>query len=112
MCISIFFDKLVKFLEFEESIESSFMTVRHVRMSLRESAQVFIVFASLRGGSIRMITDLPVVCEFPKMFPDDIGDLPSEREVEFTIHLLLGTSFVSMAPYMMSASELSEMKKQ
>ena len=45
------------------------------------------------------------------MFPDDINDLPPEREVEFSIDLVSGTSPVSMAPYRMSTSELGELKK-
>ncbi|MCI58708.1 cellular nucleic acid-binding protein, partial [Trifolium medium] len=35
-----------------------------------------------------------------------------EREVEFTIDLVPGTSPISMALYQMSASELKELKKQ
>ena len=40
---------MVKFLESKDNMELSFMAPRHVEMSLRESAQEFIVFASLRG---------------------------------------------------------------
>lgn len=46
------------------------------------------------------------------MFPEDICDFPPECNVEFTIDLVPGTSPVSMAPYRMYASELSELKKQ
>jgi len=46
------------------------------------------------------------------VFPDDITDLPPEREVEFAIDLVSGTSPISIAPYRMSASELGELKKQ
>ena len=46
------------------------------------------------------------------MFPYEISDFPLESEVEFSIDVVLGTSLVSMAPYRMSASELSELKKQ
>jgi hypothetical protein len=53
-----------------------------------------------------------VVCEFPEVFPDEIPDVPPEREVEFSIDLVPGTKPVSMAPYRMSASELAELKKQ
>ncbi|MCI36275.1 RNA-directed DNA polymerase (Reverse transcriptase), partial [Trifolium medium] len=56
--------------------------------------------------------ELPVVCEFPDVFPDDVSDVPPEREVEFTIDLIPGSSPISMAPYRMSASELKELKKQ
>ena len=50
--------------------------------------------------------------EFPEVFPEDVSEFPPEREVEFAIDLVLGTSPVSMAPYRMSASELAELKKQ
>ncbi|MCI57297.1 cellular nucleic acid-binding protein [Trifolium medium] len=56
--------------------------------------------------------ELPVVCEFLDVFPEDVSDVPPEREVEFTIDLVPGTSPISMAPYQMSASELNELKKQ
>lgn len=69
----ICFVKLVKFLESKEVIELSCMIV------------IFMVFMSLRGGSDRMISDLPDVCEFPKVFPDDISDLLPKHEVEFSV---------------------------
>ena len=59
-----------------------------------------------------MIDRLPLVKEFPEVFPDEIPDVPPEREVEFAIDLVPGTKPVSMAPYRMSASELAELKKQ
>ena len=59
-----------------------------------------------------MIDRLPVVNEFPEVFPDEIPDVPPEREVEFSINLVPGTKPVSMAPYRMSASELAKLKKQ
>ena len=49
---------------------------------------------------------------FPEVFPDDINDLPPEREVEFNIDLIPGTRPVSMTPYRMSPAELAELKKQ
>src|ERR1051325_320570 len=55
---------------------------------------------------------LEMVNEFPEVFPEDVNELPPEREVEFALDLIPGTSPVSMASYRMSASELSELKKQ
>ncbi|XP_050915367.1 uncharacterized protein LOC127130391 [Lathyrus oleraceus] len=46
-----------------------------------------------------------------RVFPEDISNLPPEREVEFAIDLVPDMILVSMAPYRMSASELSDMKK-
>ncbi|XP_059639069.1 uncharacterized protein LOC132281375 [Cornus florida] len=53
-----------------------------------------------------------VVCEFLDVFPDDLPDLPSKREVEFVINLMLGTAPISMVPYCMAPAELEELKKQ
>lgn len=73
---------------------------------------MFIILASMKAESKAMIGELHVVCDFPEMFPDDISDLSSEREVEFTIELVLGTSPVLMTPFRLLASELCELKKQ
>jgi len=70
------------------------------------------MFALLKESCEKGVGDLPVVQEFPEVFPDDITDLPPEREVEFAINLVLRTSPISIAPYQMSASELGELKKK
>ena len=79
---------------------------------MHEEAPMFSLMASLSVETQAIIEELQVVCEFPEVFLDEILDVPSEREVEFAIDLVPGTRPVSMAPYMMSASELSELKKQ
>jgi len=68
------------------------------------------VFLSVENQAV--IDKLQVVCEFPEVFPDEIPNVPPEREVEFLIDLVPGTKPVSMAPYRMSASELAELKKR
>lgn len=55
---------------------------------------------------------MPIVKEFPEVFPYDITDLPSEREVEYAIDLVPGTSPISTTSYRMSALKLGELKKQ
>jgi hypothetical protein len=47
------------------------------------------------------VDSLPVVRDFPEVFPDDIESLPPEREVEFSIELIPGAGPVSKAPYRM-----------
>ncbi|XP_050895582.1 uncharacterized protein LOC127102225 [Lathyrus oleraceus] len=79
---------------------------------LKDEAQVFVMFASLKAESKAKIDEFPVVCHFPEVFPDDINDPPPEREVEFSIDLIPGTRSISMAPYRMSPTKLAELKKQ
>jgi hypothetical protein len=58
----------------------------------------------------KLIADIPVVCEFPNVFPDDLPGLPSDRDVEFKIELLAGTAPISRRPYRMLPNELAELK--
>jgi len=69
------------------------------------------MFALLKESSEKGVGDFPVVQVFPEVFWDDITELPPEREVEFAIDLVPGTSPILIAPYRMFASELGELKK-
>ena len=41
------------------------------------------------------LCDIPVVCEFPDVFPDELPSLPPDRDVEFRIELVPGTAPIS-----------------
>jgi hypothetical protein len=60
----------------------------------------------------KAIQDIPVVCEFPDVFPDDLPGLPPDRDVEFKIELIPGTAPISRRPYRMPPNELAELKTQ
>jgi hypothetical protein len=60
----------------------------------------------------KAIEDIPVVCEFLDVFPDDLPKLPPDREVEFKIELIPGTAPISRRPYRMPPNELAELKIQ
>jgi hypothetical protein len=53
-----------------------------------------------------------VLTEFPDVFSEDLPELPSEREVEFTIDLVPEIGPISKAPYRMAPVELKELKEQ
>jgi hypothetical protein len=57
-------------------------------------------------------SDIPIVCEYLDVFPDDVTSLPPEREIEFSIDLVPGSQPISVAPYRMSPLELRELKSQ
>ena len=54
----------------------------------------------------------PVVDEFLDVFPDDLPGMPSDRDIEFIIKLLSGTTPIAKRPYRMGVNELEELKKQ
>ncbi|MCI81528.1 cellular nucleic acid-binding protein, partial [Trifolium medium] len=63
------------------------MCCREVARSVKAQEDVFAMFASLRVEEKTGVDMLPVVREFTDVFPDDIVDLPPEREVEFSIDI-------------------------
>jgi len=54
--------------------------------------------------------NIPVVCEFTGVFPNDLPRLPPDRDVEFRIDLKPGTTPVSRRAYRMPPKELAELK--
>ncbi|XP_050888845.1 uncharacterized protein LOC127094008 [Lathyrus oleraceus] len=103
-----YFDKLVSFLEFDASDEL-FVSAKQVDKLMKDDVEVFMILASMKAERRVVIDELPVWCDFPKMFPDDISDSPSKCKVEFSIDLAPGTSLVWMASYRVSTLELSEL---
>ncbi len=55
---------------------------------------------------------VPIVKEFPEVFPDDLPGVPPEREIDFGIDLLPDTRPISIPPYRMAPAELKELKEQ
>ena len=47
------------------------------------------------------LAEIPVACEYPDVFPDDLPGISSDRDVEFAIELQLGTAPFSRRQYRM-----------
>ncbi|WVZ57938.1 hypothetical protein U9M48_008266 [Paspalum notatum var. saurae] len=70
------------------------------------------VIYQLHSLVTKTLEEIPVVCEYPDVFPDDIPGLPPDRAVEFAIDLVPGTAPIAKAPYRMSGKEYDELKRQ
>ena len=58
------------------------------------------------------LEDISIVRKFPDIFLEDLSGLPPNREIEFSIDILAGSSLISKAPYQMALAELRELKEQ
>jgi hypothetical protein len=56
------------------------------------------------------LIDIPMICEFIDVFPNELPGLPPDRDVEFKIELVSGTTPISRRPYRMPPNELAELK--
>jgi hypothetical protein len=55
------------------------------------------------------LKDIPIVCEYPDVFPDDLPGMPPDRDIEFVIEVQPGTAPISKRPYRMPPNELAEL---
>jgi hypothetical protein len=58
------------------------------------------------------VEKIPVVCDYPDVFPDELPGMPPDRDIEFAIELQPGTAPISKRTYRMPPAELAELKKQ
>jgi hypothetical protein len=56
-------------------------------------------------------SEVPVVNEFPDVFPEELLGMPSDRDIEFVIELKPGTTPIYKTPYRMATPELAELKE-
>ncbi|GJW95179.1 putative reverse transcriptase domain-containing protein [Tanacetum coccineum] len=60
----------------------------------------------------KRVEDVPVIRDFPEVFPDDLPGLPPHCQVEFKIDLVPGATPVARAPYRLAPSEMKELSNQ
>nr|GEW30180.1 putative reverse transcriptase domain-containing protein [Tanacetum cinerariifolium] len=60
----------------------------------------------------KRLEDVPIVRDFPKVFPKDLSGILPTRQFEFQIDLVLGAAPVARAPYRLAPSEMKELADQ
>ncbi|GJV61178.1 putative reverse transcriptase domain-containing protein [Tanacetum coccineum] len=60
----------------------------------------------------KRLEDIPIVLEFPEVFPKDLPGIPPTRQVEFQIDLIPSVAPIARAPYRVAPSEMKELSDQ
>ncbi|GKA45399.1 putative reverse transcriptase domain-containing protein [Tanacetum coccineum] len=83
---------------------------------MAKGCQVFLAQISAKKeedkSERKQIEDVPIVRDFPEVFPEDLPGLPPARPVEFQIDLIPGAAPVARAPYRLAPSEMKELSEQ
>jgi hypothetical protein len=56
-------------------------------------------------------SEVPVINEFPNVFPKELPGMPPDRDIKFMILLKPGTTPIYKTPYRMATPELAELKE-
>ncbi|GKE73341.1 putative reverse transcriptase domain-containing protein, partial [Tanacetum coccineum] len=60
----------------------------------------------------KRLEDVPIVRDFPEVFPEDLSGLSLTRQMEFQIDLIPGAAPVARVPYRLAPSEMKELSEQ
>nr|GEV24453.1 putative reverse transcriptase domain-containing protein [Tanacetum cinerariifolium] len=60
----------------------------------------------------KRLEDVPIVQDFPEVFPEDFSGIPPTRQVEFQIDVVPGATLVARVPYRLAPSEMKELLDQ
>ncbi|KAJ0479687.1 putative nucleotidyltransferase, Ribonuclease H [Helianthus annuus] len=82
------------------------------RKSLITGCIAFLVHVVDKKAEKRKVEDIPVVREYPEVFPEDLPGLPPQRQVKFSIDLVPGAAPVAKASYRLAPTEMQELSTQ
>ena len=94
------------------SVMSHAISTMQARRFMRKGCETFLaVILDSKRGQVD-VEKIPVVREFPDVFPEELPGIPHEREVDLAIEIVPGTVPMSRAPYRMAPTGLKELKSQ
>ncbi|KAJ0770963.1 putative nucleotidyltransferase, Ribonuclease H [Helianthus annuus] len=79
---------------------------------LRKGHTAILALVTDASTKEKRIEDIPVVRDFPQVFPEDLPGLPPHRQVEFQVELAPGAAPIARTPYRLAPTELEELSKQ
>ncbi|KAG5536042.1 hypothetical protein RHGRI_023734 [Rhododendron griersonianum] len=88
------------------------ISAMHARRLINKGCQGYLCSILTTESGVTTLQDIPIVNEFPDVFPEDLPGLLVDREIEFVIDLVPGTQPISKTPYRMAPLELKELKVQ
>ncbi|XP_071729252.1 uncharacterized protein [Rutidosis leptorrhynchoides] len=86
-----------------------------IQLGYKKNPIIFVARSLLKTPCFDQVVeldDVPIVNEFPDVFPSELPGVPPERDVEFRIDLIPGATPIAKAPYRLAPSEMREMITQ
>ncbi|KAJ9552733.1 hypothetical protein OSB04_016778 [Centaurea solstitialis] len=92
----------------------AFCSVAKARRRLQRGCKGYLAYAVIgqTEGRKLLVADVPVVSEYPNIFPEDLPGIPPDRQVEFGIDLVPGAAPVARTPYHLAPPQLQELSSQ
>ena len=88
------------------------ISIMEARRFLRKGCEAFLALILDSKREQVNFENIPMIREFPDVFPEELPGVPPEREVDLSIEVVQGTTPILEAPYRMAPTELKELKAQ
>ncbi|GKB18679.1 putative reverse transcriptase domain-containing protein [Tanacetum coccineum] len=82
------------------------------RKYVKRCCHLFLAHVTEKRSKEKRLEDVPVICDFLEVFPEELPGLPLPRQVEFQIDLVPRAAPVACAPYRLAPSEMRELLVQ
>ncbi|GKE54328.1 putative reverse transcriptase domain-containing protein [Tanacetum coccineum] len=83
---------------------------------MSKGCDVFLAYITIKEAKDKSegkrLEDVPIVRDFPEVFPEDLLGILPARQVEFQIDLVPGVTPVARAPYRLAPSDMKELAEQ
>ncbi|GKC89946.1 putative reverse transcriptase domain-containing protein [Tanacetum coccineum] len=82
------------------------------RKFIKRGCHLYLAHVIEKKPKEKRLEDVPVIRDFPEVYPDDLPRLPPPRQVEFQIDLVLRDAPVARALYRLAPSEMRELSEK
>ena len=91
---------------------SNVISVATARTMVQKGCEVYLAYVIDTKKADPNLSNIPIVCDYPDVFPKELSGLPPQREIEFAIDVVPGATPASITLYRMAPVELKELKLQ
>ena len=89
---------------------SNVISAATARTMVRKGCEAYLAYVIDTKKEEPSLSDIPIVSDYPDVFPEEFPRLPPQREIEFAIDVVQGATLASITPYRMASVELKELK--
>ena len=76
------------------------------RMMVQKGCEAYLAYVIDTKKAEPSLSDIPTVCDYPDVFPEEFPGLPPQREIKFAIDVVPGDTPASNTLYRMASVEL------
>ena len=88
---------------------SNVISTATARTMVRKGCEAYLAYVIDTKMAEPSLSNIPTVCDYPDVFPEELLGLPPQREIEFAIDVVRGATLASITPYRMAPVELKEL---